>query len=277
MRAAFREEIPVCWFSYGGWFQGIAEGLPSKHINLRRRQVAIAAQAGLPIAQSMIEGKLRNSRTLLRRNARSDVKKVLDQLKSLAEAVGASESIESLLGMEDTGARLYFSKFSSMIREQSLQPFDFNGRNRRPPRDPVNCLLSYAYALLTKDLTAVAIAVGFDPYLGVLHVLRLAADVGLIDLNRTVEHAERLLIGPAFADAMRQMPCRAIRHPQLTMQLHRAGAFEVGDHQVHRQQPHPEPEIGGVHWGVRANREMLAARPAPVRLRLAGLHDSDVR
>ena len=182
MRAAFREEIPVCWFSYGGWFQGMAEGLPSKHVELRRRQVAIAAQAGLPIAQSMIEGKLRNSRTFLRRNARSDVKKVLDQLKSLAEAVGASESIESLIGMEGTGARLYFSKFSSMIREQSLGPFDFNGRNRRPPRDPVNCLLSYAYALLTKDLTAVAIAVGFDPYLGVLHRPRFGRPALALDL-----------------------------------------------------------------------------------------------
>ena len=182
MRAAFREEIPVCWFSYGGWFQGIAEGLPSKHVDLRRRQVAIAAQAGLPIAQSMIEGKLRNSRTFLRRNARSDVKKVLDQLKSLAEAVGASESIESLIGMEGAGARLYFSKFSSMIREQSLGPFDFNGRNRRPPRDPVNCLLSYAYALLTKDLTAVAFAVGFDPYLGVLHRPRFGRPALALDL-----------------------------------------------------------------------------------------------
>ena len=127
-------------------------------------------------------GKLRNSRTFLRRNARSDVKKVLDQLKSLAEAVGASESIESLLGMEGAGARLYFSKFSSMIREQSLGPFDFNGRNRRPPRDPVNCLLSYAYALLTKDLTAVAFAVGFDPYLGVLHRPRFGRPALALDL-----------------------------------------------------------------------------------------------
>ena len=182
IRAAFREEIPVCWFSYGGWFQGIAEGLPSKHVELRRRQVAIAAQAGLPIAQSMIEGKLRNSRTFLRRNARSDVGRVLDQLKSLAEAVGGSESIESLLGMEGTGARLYFSKFSSMVREQSLGPFDFNGRNRRPPRDPVNCLLSYVYALLTKDLTAVAIAVGFDPYLGVFHRPRFGRPALALDL-----------------------------------------------------------------------------------------------
>ncbi len=182
MRAAFREGIPVCWFSYGGWFQGIAEGLPSKHVDLRRRQVAIAAQAGLPIAQSMIEGKLRNSRTFLRRNARSDVKTVLEQLKSLADAVGNSESIESLLGMEGTGARLYFSRFSSMIRDQSLGHFDFNGRNRRPPKDPVNCLLSYVYALLTKDLTAVAIAVGFDPYLGVFHRPRFGRPALALDL-----------------------------------------------------------------------------------------------
>ena len=182
MRAAFREQIPVCWFSYGGWFQGIAEGLPSKHVDLRRRQVAIAAQAGLPIAQTMIEGKLRNSRTLLRRNARSDVKPVLEQLKSLADAVGDSESIESLLGMEGAGARLYFSRFSAMIRDQSLGDFDFNGRNRRPPKDPVNCLLSYVYALLTKDLTATAVAVGLDPYLGVFHRPRFGRPALALDL-----------------------------------------------------------------------------------------------
>ncbi len=182
MRAAFREGIPVCWFSYGGWFQGIAEGLPSKHVDLRRRQVAIAAQAGLPIARSMIEGKLRNSRTFLRRNARTDVSRELGQLKSLADGVGRSVSIESLLGMEGTGARLYFSKFSSMLRDESLGVFDFNGRNRRPPKDPVNCLLSYVYALLTKDLTAVAIAVGMDPYLGVFHRPRFGRPALSLDL-----------------------------------------------------------------------------------------------
>ena len=102
----------------------------------------LRAQAGLPIAQSMVEGKLRNSRTFLMRNARSDVQQVLAQLKSLAERVAGSDSIESLLGMEGAGARLYFSKFTSMIRDESLGVFDFNGRNRRPPKDPINCLLS---------------------------------------------------------------------------------------------------------------------------------------
>ena len=242
MRAAFRENIPVCWFSYGGWFQGIAEGLPSKHVDLRRRQVAIAVQAGLPIAKSMIKGKLLNQRTFLRRNSRSDVKRTLAQLKSLADNVDKVETIESLLGIEGTGARLYFSKFATMIRNHKggarvggsgaraqgfgvdvhrgegvsrvagggreevrvrgsrggsracvggggsrdhshfTSSFDFQGRNRRPPRDPVNCLLSYVYALLTKDLTAVALSIGLDPYIGVYHKARFGRPALALDL-----------------------------------------------------------------------------------------------
>ncbi len=182
MRAMFTQQIPVCWFSYGGWFQGIAHGLPSKHVDLRRRQVAIAAQAGLPISQKMVEGKIRNSRTLLRRNSRSDVKAVLEQLKSMAEQTVEVDTVESLLGVEGVAARLYFSQFSAMLKDRSLSVFDFQGRNRRPPRDPINCLLSYGYSLLTKDLTAVAIAVGFDPYLGVFHKSRFGRPALALDL-----------------------------------------------------------------------------------------------
>lgn len=182
MRAMFDQQVPVCWFSYGGWFQGIAHGLPSKHVDLRRRQVAIAAQAGLPIAQKMIEGKIRNSRTLLRRNSRSEVKPVLAQLKSTADQTAKVDTVESLLGVEGVAARLYFSQFSAMVKDNSLGTFDFRGRNRRPPRDPVNCLFSYAYSLLTKDLTAVALAVGFDPYLGVFHKPRFGRPALALDL-----------------------------------------------------------------------------------------------
>ena len=182
MRAMFDQQVPVCWFSYGGWFQGIAHGLPSKHVDLRRRQVAIAAQAGLPIAQKMIEGKIRNSRTLLRRNSRSEVKALLEQLKASADQTAEVDTIESLLGVEGVAARLYFSRFSAMLKDDSLGTFDFQGRNRRPPRDPVNCLLSYAYSLLTKDLTAVALAVGFDPYMGVFHKPRFGRPALALDL-----------------------------------------------------------------------------------------------
>lgn len=182
MRAMFDHQVPVCWFSYGGWFQGIAHGLPSKHVDLRRRQVAIAAQAGLPIAQKMIEGKIRNSRTLLRRNSRSEVKPILEQLKATADQTAEVDTVESLLGVEGVAARLYFSQFSAMLKDDTLGIFDFQGRNRRPPRDPINCLLSYGYSLLTKDLTAVALAVGFDPYLGVFHKPRFGRPALALDL-----------------------------------------------------------------------------------------------
>ncbi|MYC71180.1 MAG: CRISPR-associated endonuclease Cas1 [Gemmatimonadetes bacterium] len=184
MRAAFMRETPVCWFSYGGWFQGIAHGLPSKHVELRRRQVAIASQAGLPVARRMVEGKIRNSRTLLRRNSREDVDRVLTQLNNLAGQVASAPSIQSLLGIEGTAARIYFSRFGTMlkIRNDPLGAFDFQSRNRRPPRDAVNCLLSFGYSMLVKDFTATALAVGFDPYLGIYHRPRFGRPALALDL-----------------------------------------------------------------------------------------------
>ncbi len=182
MRAMFEREIPVCWFSYGGWFQGMAQGLPSKHVELRRRQVGIAAQAGLPIAKKMISGKIRNCRTLLRRNSRDDVKPTLAQLKSAVGTTDVADSIESLLGVEGAAARSYFASFSSMLKDDGLGTFEFTKRHRRPPTDPINCLLSYAYSLLTKDLTATTLAIGFDPYIGVYHKSRFGRPALALDL-----------------------------------------------------------------------------------------------
>ncbi len=182
LHAAFRQDIPVCWFSYGGWFQGMAHGLPSKHVELRRRQVAVAAQAGLPLARQMIVGKIRNSRTLLMRNSREPVDSAVAQLKELAAKAAEADSVESLLGIEGAAARSYFGNFATMLKNDRLGTFDFNGRNRRPPRDPVNCLLSFLYALLVKDLTAVAFSIGFDPYLGVYHRPRFGRPALALDL-----------------------------------------------------------------------------------------------
>ena len=180
IRECFSHEIPICWFSWGGWFQGIADGLSAKNIDLRRRQFGIAFQAGLPVARRMIEGKIRNCRTFLRRNERTPNDDVFEQLKGLAGRALTVDSLGSLLGVEGTAARLYFSRLSTMFRTDVT--FDFNARNRRPPRDPVNCLLSYLYALLTKDLTAVTLGVGFDPYLGVFHKPRFGRPALALDL-----------------------------------------------------------------------------------------------
>lgn len=185
MRECFSREIPVNWFSYGGWFSGTATGLPSKHVELRRRQVALAHQGGLDVARRMVEGKIRNTRTLLRRNARVPVAATLVSLKGLADQASEASSFPTLLGIEGAAARLYFSSFLAMLRDADRMPglpFSFEGRNRRPPRDPVNALLSYVYSLVVKDLTAITYAVGFDPYLGFYHRPRFGRPALALDL-----------------------------------------------------------------------------------------------
>lgn len=185
LRECFAREVPVCWFTHGGWFNGIAHGLPSKHVELRRRQVIAGAQGGLTIARRVVEGKIRNSRVLLRRNSRTPQIDVLGSLKTLADQAASAESVASLLGFEGAAARLYFSALPTMLRSGLAlpgEPFSFEGRNRRPPLDPVNCLLSYVYGLLTKDLTVVTNAVGFDPYLGFYHRPRFGRPALALDL-----------------------------------------------------------------------------------------------
>lgn len=185
LRELFAREIPTCWFSYGNWFCGMAEGLPSKHVDLRRRQVAVAHQGGLEVARRLVRGKIINCRTMLRRNARDRADAVLEALADLANEAESAISIASLLGIEGAAARSYFSSFPSMLRPDARlggKPFSFDGRNRRPPRDPVNCLLSLVYALLVKDLTSTLWAIGFDPYLGFFHRPRFGRPALALDL-----------------------------------------------------------------------------------------------
>jgi CRISP-associated protein Cas1 len=183
LTACFDREIPVAFFSHGGWFRGVAHGLPSKNVDLRRRQIAVSPERSLQVAQAAVAGKIRNCRTLLRRNGR-DVADTLSSLKFLVASAEAAETSASLLGFEGTAARLYFGKFSSMIRTSSLpgEPFGFEHRNRRPPRDAVNCLLSYVYGLLVKDLTVAAHLVGFDPYIGFYHRPRFGRPALALDM-----------------------------------------------------------------------------------------------
>ncbi|MGI8794839.1 MAG: CRISPR-associated endonuclease Cas4g/Cas1g [Acidimicrobiales bacterium] len=172
LRELFAHDIPTCWFSYGGWFSGMATGLPSKNVELRRRQVIALGHGGLHIARAVVTGKVRNQRTLLRRNTRDRDDGVLASLKRLADQAMAAESPASLLGIEGAAARLYFQALPTMLRADKRLPgaaFSFEGRRRRPPPDAVNCLLSFLYGLIVKDLTVTCWAVGFDPYLGFYH------------------------------------------------------------------------------------------------------------
>jgi len=185
LRELFALDVPTCWFSYGGWFSGMATGLPGKNVELRRRQVIALSQAGLPIASRVVAGKIRNQRTMLRRNTRDRNDNILDSLKRLADQAMSASSASSLLGYEGTAARLYFEALPTMLRGERLLPgtsFSFEGRRRRPPPDAINCLLSFLYGLLVKELTVTCWAIGFDPYLGFYHRPRFGRPSLALDL-----------------------------------------------------------------------------------------------
>ncbi len=183
LRELCDRNVAVCHFSYGGWFRGITTGMAHKNVELRCRQFAVAAspEASLPIARAMVHGKVRNARTLLRRNHRQPPQAALSELDRLARSARAARSMESLLGIEGAAARTYFSEFQGILKTDSLT-FDFRSRNRRPPRDPVNAILSFLYAMLIKDTMVTALAVGFDPYLGFYHQPRYGKPALALDL-----------------------------------------------------------------------------------------------
>jgi len=185
--------VPVTYFSMGGYFYGITTGLNTKNVALRRSQFRLAdsERFALELAQKLVAGKIRNQRTMMQRNHLEPRKMALGAMKAAAERAERAESLEVLLGIEGSAARVYFEDFAGMIKigEDEIDnaaskgfTFDFAGRNRRPPRDPVNALLSLAYSMLAKDLTIACYAVGFDPYMGFYHQLRHGRPALALDL-----------------------------------------------------------------------------------------------
>jgi CRISPR-associated protein Cas1 len=178
---------PVAHFTFGGWFAGLTSGLGLKNVFLRIAQVRRSDEPffALQIARSIVASKIRNQRTLLQRNHIEPSRFVLRRLKQLAADAAGAGRLSTLLGIEGSAARLYFEQFGGMLKPEEgdeLPAFDFVHRNRRPPRDPVNAMLSFAYALLAKDLTVVCHAVGFDPFVGFYHQPRFGRAALALDL-----------------------------------------------------------------------------------------------
>ncbi|WP_066908094.1 CRISPR-associated endonuclease Cas4/Cas1 [Millisia brevis] len=177
--------VPVMWFSYNGWLRGWAQGEMGKYVQLRRSQIAVEGPGSLAMARAMVAGKIRNCRTLLRRNIKNETDQASATLAGLAGKALEAASPAELLGIEGAAARLYFERFAGMIGPAGAamaERFEQNGRKRRPAPDPINALLGYVYALLVKDIVAVCLGVGLDPYIGVYHRPRYGRPALALDL-----------------------------------------------------------------------------------------------
>lgn len=219
MQELMSRNIPVTWTSHGGWFYGHTMGLGHKNVELRTAQyrVSFDERACRELARGIVAAKIRNQRTLLRRNWKDGElpETLLAEFRHDIEQAEHAASLAQLLGVEGNAAARYFRHFNHMLRQPGSPTgtagkddpddgeafdtpaagqgktggatmeawvFDFNKRNRRPPTDPVNALLSYAYSLLVKQFNVSLSAVGFDPFRGFYHQPRYGRPALSLDL-----------------------------------------------------------------------------------------------
>ena len=184
-----RREIPVTWHSFGGWFLGHTVGTGHKNIELRIAQfkASFDEQVCLLLSKGFVRAKIQNCRTIMRRNWKPEdnPKKLYREFNYDFNQAARVSSIAELLGVEGKAAARYFGEFQNLIKQKKNEAqfvFEFNKRNRRPPTDPVNALLSYAYSLLTRTWTVALTAVGFDVYRGFFHQPRYGRPALALDM-----------------------------------------------------------------------------------------------
>lgn len=193
LHECMKREIPVTYLSYGGWFMGHMVGSGHKNVETRTAQyrAAFDEETCLKLSRLWVAAKISNCRTLMRRNWKDDAPMPPELLDAMRNDIGYATkavSIERLLGVEGNAARRYFQHFSLMFsgipggQGAEPPPFDFEGRNRRPPKDPVNALLSFAYAMLTREWVVALSAVGLDPYRGYFHQPRFGRPALALDM-----------------------------------------------------------------------------------------------
>lgn len=171
----------IVWLGKTGRFKGRLAGPTSGNVLLRNAQYEahrdpyrVAA-----IARNLVAGKVRNARTLVQRSAREaaspeDRTVLEDAAKALGWSLrdaGKAVSVAEVRGIEGQAGRVYFDALSRMVRSER-EAYAWTGRNRRPPRDRMNALLSFVYALVLGDCVSACEGVGLDPQFGYLHALR---------------------------------------------------------------------------------------------------------
>jgi CRISP-associated protein Cas1 len=178
-------KIPLSFLTGTGRYLGRLEPELSKNIFIRSAQwkAAGSTKQAIHVVRGFIRGKLKNYRHALLRGQREipelDLSEAIARLEQTIAPIDRTEAIDSLRGLEGSGSAAYFGCFDKLIRNNAFQ---FESRRRRPPTDPVNALLSLGYALLRHDVQSAINVVGFDPYLGYLHVQRYGRPSLALDL-----------------------------------------------------------------------------------------------
>lgn len=170
--AALVRGIDVVFLSARGRYRGRLAGRISKNIELRFRQFARLRDPDftLSVARAIVAGKVANQRNLLlraqREHRREDLADAIGGMRRVLDQVDAARSIDALRGLEGQAAALYFGVLGRCLRNPA---FTFARRTRRPPRDPINAVLSFGYTLLGTTMESLVLRAGFDPMLGAFH------------------------------------------------------------------------------------------------------------
>jgi CRISP-associated protein Cas1 len=165
--------IGLSYYTEYGRFLAQVQGRQTGNVLLRRTQYRVADDPikSNKLAQTFVGAKIANARSVVLRELRNHGEnEKLDvaatRLKHTLAAVGHSHSVDQTMGHEGEPAAVYFGAFNELLRSKA---FEFNGRVRRPPTDPVNAMLSFVYALITQECVSALCGVGLDPYVGFLH------------------------------------------------------------------------------------------------------------
>lgn len=169
--------IKLLFCSMGGWLYGVACGFSDKNLLIRKKQ--LNSFPDLELAKQVVSVKIFHQRLILRRKRATIDDSIIDKLMELSNQSMEVRDRDSLLGIEGLAAKIYFNTFPQLI---SISNIEFNGRSRRPPRDPVNAMLSYAYSLLCKDFVNAIISVGLEPSVGFYHVFEKGRPSLALDL-----------------------------------------------------------------------------------------------
>lgn len=254
-------KIPLTFLTGTGRYLGSLEPPLTKNIFVRSAQwnaAKVERERAVQAVRGFVRGKLKNYQSALQRaqreGTRADFSEAIEKLERSIKPIEITSEIDSLRGLEGAGSAAYFGVFGGLIRAEG---FSFGTRNRRPPLDPVNALLSFGYSLLMHDVQSAVNIVGFDPYLGFLHVERYGRPSLALDLmeefrplvvdamvlsciNRRVLRPEDFVVEPVsgavsltsdgrkvFLRAYEQKKQSEFKHPVLGRKCSYQEAFEI--------------------------------------------------